>query len=190
MDSERHDRRRFLQVACGAVAGSWIPPARGRPPFRGNIGNIGRSSPVWQRVREIVRSEQLGRIALCRSSLGNTSRDRLFALIDCVQFVFDEAAPVSVSAQGNLMVTLRYPGFVASFEYCAGATEETVICGTEATLVVWWDRRSPLVVCPAFSAEEHLTDDKSRSSVPPPPALREGRAIDCRLGLGLEALWT
>jgi len=181
------------------LGGAWIPPAQRHTPFRGNAGNIGRPSRVWQRAREVVRSGQLGRVAFCRSFLGDTSRGRLFARIDCVQFVFDEASPVSVSVQGSplgdrafLVATFRYPGFVASYEQCAGIAERTVICGTEATLVVGWDRRSNSVVCrvsPGEAFSPVWTPARQADSARlVETALREARAIDCRIGL--EAVWT
>ena len=221
MGEKRQDRRCFLHVAGGAVAGAMIRPARRRTPFRGETGNIGRSSPVWQRAREVVRSGQLGRVAFCRSFLGATSRDRLFALIDCVQFVFDEAAPVSVSAQAgplgdptNLVASFRYPGFVASFEQRAGAAERTVICGTDATLVVGphdcgagCSTCGPIVVNPSSRAQPGHTEpggvwhwgyflESIRLRCRPAAvaaglvemALREGRAIDC--SRKAEAAWT
>jgi len=210
MSEKRQDRRCFLLVAGGAVAGAWIPPAGWKMPFR--------PSPVWQRARTVVRSGQLGRIAFCRSVLG--CRDSLLAAIDCVRFVFDGAEPVCVSAQagppgqrGSVIATFRYPAFVASFEQRAGAAENTVICGAAATLAIGWDRRPRFGVFRVLPGDDSLTDDARASSVPtpaflgvPPRAdmetrarsatagrlleavLREGRPIDC--SRNAEALWT
>jgi hypothetical protein len=164
MSEKGQDRRCFLLAAGGAVAGAWIPPVRWKMPFRPN--------PVWQRVRTVVRNGQLGRIAFCGSVLG--CRDSLLTAVDCVQFVFDGAEPVSVSAQagppgdrGSLIATFRYPGFVASYEQRAAAAESTVICGAAATLAIGWDRRSRFVVFRVLPGDDSLTEDARPSSVPP-----------------------
>jgi hypothetical protein len=134
-----------------------------------------------------VRAGQLGRIVFCRSVVGGASRRRLLDRIDCVQFAFDDAAPVWVSAQAsppggpaNLTATFRYPGFVASYEQRAGAEEATVICGAAATLVISLpgsgpvrSRRGPAAVDAGWLLET---------------ALREGRAIDC--SRKVEVAWT
>jgi predicted dehydrogenase len=77
-------------------------------------------------------------------------------LLDIVQFAFDEAMPLSVSAQGGkfyvtdntetpdtMMVTYRYPGFIGSYESRTvspfplyGDTYGTAFHGTRATLMV------------------------------------------------------
>jgi len=61
-------------------------------------------------------------------------------VIDILQFAFDEAMPVSVTAQGcapdTMLATFRYPGFVASYESRAGNTYGAAFHGTKATLVV------------------------------------------------------
>lgn len=101
------------------------------------LGNIWRSIPAWQRAREVVRSGQLGRIVLCRTLAGTPAS--LSGRIDGIQFVLDDPAPLSVSAQGsgaNLLATFRYPEFIAGYECRAGAEESTVICGTDATLAI------------------------------------------------------
>lgn len=104
-------------------------------------GAIQRSGAAFQKAREIVKSGDLGRIAFCRGffqSWGNGLH-----LVDTVQFAFDEAMPVSVTAQAtpNLMlVTCRYRGFIASYE-SRSASLRTPYCGTsfhgdQATLMV------------------------------------------------------
>jgi predicted dehydrogenase len=70
-------------------------------------------------------------------------------LVDVVQFAFDEAMPVSITAQGGkfyaddngetpdtMLATFRYPGFIASYERRAGNTYGTAFHGTKATLMV------------------------------------------------------
>jgi len=60
-------------------------------------------------------------------------------LLDLVQFTFDEAMPLSVSAQGGtpgaLRATYRYPGFVAAYE-SRRPTSGTAFHGTRGTLLV------------------------------------------------------
>ena len=94
-------------------------------------------------------------------------------LLDIVQFAYDEAMPTSIAAQGGkfyvddnvetpdtMMVTYRYPGFVASYESRTAnpfpmydSTYGTSFHGTKATLMVnrdgYWlfpnDKNSPSV---------------------------------------------
>jgi predicted dehydrogenase len=83
-------------------------------------------------ARDLVRSGALGRIVFCRAFQGN-ARDSLGAL----QFLLDAPSPVSVTQHGAGRVTLRYPGFIASYEIAPKRQEYgIVICGSRATLVV------------------------------------------------------
>jgi predicted dehydrogenase len=104
-------------------------------------GAIRRSGAAFRKAREIVRSGDLGGIAFCRGffqSWGNGLH-----LVDTVQFAFDEAMPVSVTAQATpniMLVTYRYPGFICSFE-SRSASPRTPYGGTSfhggsATLMV------------------------------------------------------
>jgi hypothetical protein len=56
-------------------------------------------------------------------------------LLDFVHFVLDERAPVSVAAQ-TMRATLRYPGFVASYERATGGEGGVWFYGSEGTLRV------------------------------------------------------
>ena len=98
-------------------------------------GAVARSGALFQTVRAIVKSGELGEIAYCgiRGSA---------ALLDLVHFAFDEPAPVSVTAQAGpatSLATFRYPGFVIGCEewargpYAAGGI---AIHGSRATLRV------------------------------------------------------
>src|ERR1700722_3477696 len=55
-----------------------------------------------------------------------------------IKFVFDEAMPVSISAQGGILATYRYPGFVAAYESrpTGKSTDGVAFYGARATLVV------------------------------------------------------
>lgn len=97
-------------------------------------GSTWRSSSLWQQVRTIVRSGQLGDVAFCRTWGG---------LADIVPFAFDEGMPVSVSAQRGMM-TYRYPGFTGSCE--GSGRRATSICGSAATLTV---ASSGYRICPS-----------------------------------------
>jgi predicted dehydrogenase len=100
-------------------------------------GATQRSGAAFRKAREIVRSGELGGIAFCRGffqSWGNGVH-----LIDTLQFVFDEAMPVSVTAQATpniMLVTCRYPGFIASFESRSARYCGTSFHGDKATLMV------------------------------------------------------
>ena len=86
-------------------------------------GTVHRSGGFYQQAREIVRSGELGEVAFCRASGWGVD------VVDVVQWVFDEAMPVSVSAQGRpdrMRATYRYPGFIASIE----SGTEIAACGT------------------------------------------------------------
>jgi predicted dehydrogenase len=104
-------------------------------------GAVQRSGAAFQNAREVVKRGDLGGIAFCRGFFqgwGNAIH-----LIDTVQFVFDEAMPVSVTAQATpniMLVTYRYPGFICSFE-SRSASPHPQYCGTsfhgdKATLMV------------------------------------------------------
>jgi predicted dehydrogenase len=106
-------------------------------------GTIGRSGEVFRKAREVVKSGQLGEIGFCRAF-----DDRMTGpgvpLLDMVQWAFDEAMPISISAQGGTsyatLATFRYPGFVASYESRAanarGAGYGVSFHGSKATLAV------------------------------------------------------
>jgi len=97
-------------------------------------GTVLRSGVAFQKVREIVRSGELGGVTFCRIAGANDP----MPLIDLVQFLFDEAAPVSLDAQGGagaIGITLRYPGFIASYQSRPGPWGVS-IHGSKATLTV------------------------------------------------------
>jgi predicted dehydrogenase len=81
----------------------------------------------------------LGEVRFCRA-FEAAATDGGVHVIDILQFAFDEAMPVSVTAQGStpdtMLATFRYPGFVASYESRAGNTYGTAFHGTKATLMV------------------------------------------------------
>jgi predicted dehydrogenase len=127
-------------------------------------GTTGRSGESFRKAREIVKSGELGEIAFCRvfddhgggGVGGGAMTGRGVHLLDLVQWAFDEAMPVSISAQGGrsysggsretpytMLATYRYPGFVASYEIRAatphaadGAGHGVTFHGSEATLMV------------------------------------------------------
>ena len=102
-------------------------------------GTVERSSAPVQRAREMVGSGALGEVRFCRA-FEAAATDGGVHVIDILQFAFDEAMPVSVTAQGcapdTMLATFRYPGFVASYESRAGNTCGAAFHGTKATLVV------------------------------------------------------
>ena len=102
-------------------------------------GTVERSSAPVQRAREMVRSGALGEVRFCRA-FEAAATDGGVHVIDILQFAFDEAMPVSITAQGcapdTMLATFRYPGFVASYECRAGNTYGAAFHGTKATLVV------------------------------------------------------
>jgi predicted dehydrogenase len=114
-------------------------------------GTVERSGASAQKAREMVKSGALGEIRFCRTSdyAGGATTDGGVHLLDIVQFAFDEAMPVSITAQGGkffaddnvetpdtMLATFRYPGFIASYERRAGNTYGTAFHGTKATLMV------------------------------------------------------
>ena len=102
-------------------------------------GTVERSGAPVQKAREMVGSGALGEVRFCRAFEAATT-DGGVHLMDIVQFAFDEAMPVSISAQGgapdNMLATFRYPGFVASYERRAGNPYGVAFHGTKATLIV------------------------------------------------------
>ena len=87
----------------------------------------------------MVKGGALGEVRFCRA-FEAAATDGGVHVIDILQFAFDEAMPVSVTAQGcapdTMLATFRYPGFVASYESRAGNTYGAAFHGTKATLVV------------------------------------------------------
>jgi predicted dehydrogenase len=109
-------------------------------------GAMQRSGGRFQKAREIVKSGELGEIGFCRAfdELGAVGQGAMtgLPLLDLVQGAFDEAMPISISAQGGgletpraMLVTYRYPGFVASYE-SGGAGHGVLFHGSKATLMV------------------------------------------------------
>jgi predicted dehydrogenase len=102
-------------------------------------GTVERSGALVQKAREMVQSGALGEVRFCRAFQAATT-DGGVHLMDIVQFAFDEAMPVSITAQGNapdtMLATFRYPGFVASYERRPGNAYGTAFHGTKATLMV------------------------------------------------------
>ena len=93
---------------------------------------IGFAKTSLAPARELVRRGALGRIFFCRAFQGD-GRDSLGAL----QFLLDAPPPLSRTEHGAGCVTLRYPGFIASYERCREPQHYgIVICGSRATLAV------------------------------------------------------
>jgi predicted dehydrogenase len=105
-------------------------------------GTVQRSGAPCRKAREMVKSGTLGEVGFCRTSdyAGGAMTDGGVHLLDIVQFAFDEAMPVSITAQGNapdtMLATFRYPGFIASYERRAGNPYGAAFHGTKATLMV------------------------------------------------------
>jgi predicted dehydrogenase len=109
----------------------WLGPAPKRP-F--NVNRWGVASQRWSTFRYFWDYE------------GGAITDWGVHLLDIVQFAFDEAMPVSISAQGGpdtLLATYRYPGFLGAYESrrakpfpLGNSTYGTAFHGTEATLMV------------------------------------------------------
>jgi predicted dehydrogenase len=102
-------------------------------------GTALRSGVAFRKARKTVRSGELGAVAFCRVTGANDP----MALIDLVQFLFDEAAPISVDAQvgvGTANITFRYPAFIASYQSPPGPAPTTAwrvsIHGSRATLAL------------------------------------------------------
>ena len=102
-------------------------------------GTVERSGAPVQKAREMVQSGALGEVRFCRTFQAATT-DGGVHLMDVVQFAFDEAMPVSITAQGNapetMLATFRYAGFVASYERRAGNMYGAAFHGTKGTLMV------------------------------------------------------
>jgi hypothetical protein len=102
-------RRAFLLTAGAAGIGMGLAPAR-----------------------ELVRGGALGPIVFCRVFQGDRRNS-----LGVLQFLLDAPPPLSVTEHGAGRATLRYPGFIASYEKVRGRQEYgIVICGSRATLVV------------------------------------------------------
>jgi hypothetical protein len=102
-------------------------------------GTVERSGALVQKAREMVKSGALGEVRFCRAFQAPMTEGGVH-LLDIVQFAFDEAMPLSITAQGRapdtMLATFRYPGFVASYESRSGNTYGTAFHGTRATLMV------------------------------------------------------
>jgi predicted dehydrogenase len=101
-------------------------------------GTVWRSSRAVQAARRAIHAGELGDIVYCRAFEGTASANRAH-LVDLLQFVFDEAAPLSVAAQGsggNLLATYRYPRFVASYESRGTGPAGIAFHGVTATRIV------------------------------------------------------
>ncbi|HEY1339709.1 MAG TPA: Gfo/Idh/MocA family oxidoreductase [Bryobacteraceae bacterium] len=119
----------------------WLGPAPKRP-FNANRWGVGENR--WSTFRYFW------------DYAGGAMTDWGVHLLDIVQFAFDEAMPVSISAQGGrfyvtdnletpdtMLASFRYPGFVGSYESRTAnpfpmydATYGTSFHGTKATLMV------------------------------------------------------
>jgi predicted dehydrogenase len=109
---------------------------------------------------------------------GGAMTDGGVDLLDVVQFAFDEAMPIGISAQGGrfyttdntetpdtMMATFRYPGFIGCYESRTanpypeyGQTYGTAFHGTEATLLV--NREGCRLFPNAKGAEPETWEDK------------------------------
>jgi len=143
----------------------WLGPAPKRP-FNANRWGVGENR--WSTFRYFW------------DYAGGAMTDWGVHLLDIVQFAFDEAMPVSIAAQGGkfyvkdnletpdtMMVTYRYPGFVASYESRTtnnysmynNNTYGTSFHGTKATLMV---NRAGYWIFPN-DAKQAMVEEKSRS---------------------------
>ena len=100
-------------------------------------GTVHRSSGVFREAREIVKSGKLGDITFCR--VFQPRADSGVNLMDIVQFIFDDAMPLSVTAQASnpetILAIYRYPCFIVSYESrAADGNSGIVLHGTKATL--------------------------------------------------------
>ncbi len=101
-------------------------------------GTVWRSSKAVLAARRAIRAGELGDIVYCRAFEDAAAANRTH-LVDLLQFVFDEAAPLSVAAQGsggNLLATYRYPRFVASRESRGTGPAGIAFHGATATRMV------------------------------------------------------
>lgn len=119
----------------------WLGPAPKRP-FNANRWGVGENR--WSTFRNFW------------DYAGGAMTDWGVHLLDIVQFAFDEAMPVSISAQGGkfyvtdnletpdtMLATYHYPGFLGAYESRTAspfpfynATYGTAFHGTKATLMV------------------------------------------------------
>jgi predicted dehydrogenase len=116
-------------------------------------GSIQRSGGFFRKARAIVKSGDLGDVTFCRAFqagvAGGVTTDWGLHLIDIVQFVFDEAMPLSLTAEGGkfyatdnrqtpdtLQATYRYSGFTVSYERLYNGDSGVTFHGTKANLMV------------------------------------------------------
>jgi hypothetical protein len=95
-----------------------------------SAAGIGFAKTSLAPARDLIRRGALGRIVFCRASQSGGANP-----LRALEFLLDAPSPVSRTEHGAGRVTLRYPGFIASYEEnraCSGI----VICGARATLVV------------------------------------------------------
>jgi hypothetical protein len=98
--------------------------------FTAGAGGIGVAKSSLAPARELIRRGGLGRIVFCRA-FHSDGPDALAML----QFLLDAPSPVSRTDHGAGHVTVRYAGFIASYEKCHGRQDYgIVICGSHATL--------------------------------------------------------
>ncbi|HYW45070.1 MAG TPA: Gfo/Idh/MocA family oxidoreductase [Bryobacteraceae bacterium] len=137
----------------------WLGPAPARP-FNANRWGVGDRWSTFRYFWEYA---------------GGAMTDWGVHLLDIVQFAFDEAMPVSISAQGGrlyvadntetpdtMIATCRYPGFVGSYESRTANpypmfddSYGTAFHGAEATLVV---NRNSCVVFPTARKAEPVVE--------------------------------
>jgi hypothetical protein len=101
-----------------------------RREFLRAIGGARLVLPAQRGAREIVRSGELGQVTFCRVVGAEGDRERL---LDFVQFVLDEAKPVSVAEQ-TVRATIRYRSFVAAYERADAGESGVWFYGSEGTL--------------------------------------------------------
>jgi hypothetical protein len=104
-------------------------------------GTVERSGTTLRRSREIVKRGDLGDVKFCRGVFQGW-RNAL-QMVDTVQFVLDEAMPISISRQASpaiMLATYRYPRFIASFESPTASLQpgycSTSFHGDKASLTV------------------------------------------------------
>jgi predicted dehydrogenase len=150
------------EVPAGLDWDLWLGPAPKRP-FNANRWGVGER---WSTFRYFW------------DYAGGAMTDWGVHLLDIVQFAFDEAMPVSISAQGGkfyvsdntetpdtMIATYRYPGFVASYESRTANpypmyndSNGTSFHGTKATLMV---NRSGYAVYPNAKGAQPV-EEKNR----------------------------
>jgi predicted dehydrogenase len=102
-------------------------------------GTTARSGGLFRKVRAMVKGGELGEIGFCR--VAEAGIEQQLHPMDMLQGAFDEAMPVTISAQagtsGAMLATYRYPGFVASYERRGVSAASSVsFHGSRATLMV------------------------------------------------------